>query len=341
MAEINHLEEALSTSVKFYASLTRSQAKGTSPIGQDKNGNDVFVDPGAVCFVSDSKGNSIFLNKRLFGDGAVSGGGSSGGGFTEVTLEDITVIELDGEPLKTLADYFEADGTLITQSFKVTGTKQNTQGQPETYTAFEINSTGAYVNGKQIASQEWVLNQISQAGLSEQAVEEIKSQIASLKEDVEDYTKNLVSRVYKYKGTVQNYQNLLNIADPEEGDVYNMVNAFGNPGDATYYPAGTNFACIKDNNTISWDALGGTADLSNYVTNVGASVLIGDALQSANSYTDGKISSINGQLTTLGNSIQAHSATIGQLQTSVSNNSYSIQQNTTNITNIANQLTWQ
>lgn len=62
--------------------------------------------------------------------------------------------------------------------------------------------------------------------------------------------------VYKYKGSVDSYSKL-----PSTGltawDVYNVVASYGS------YPAGTNWAWTG----TEWDALGGTVDLSNYVTN--------------------------------------------------------------------------
>jgi len=73
----------------------------------------VFVEPGAVCFVSDTTGNSIFLNNLLFGDGAIASGttggstGGSGGTIVELKLENLQVTSD-----KTLADYF--DGTTFT-----------------------------------------------------------------------------------------------------------------------------------------------------------------------------------------------------------------------------------
>ena len=82
----NNLEAAISTSVKFYASLTRNQAKGIDSIGTNPvNGEPTYVEPGAVCFVSDALGNSIFLNNRLFGDGAQSGGSGGGGGGDDMS----------------------------------------------------------------------------------------------------------------------------------------------------------------------------------------------------------------------------------------------------------------
>ena len=107
-----NLDNIYSTSVKFYSSLTRRQAKGLDPIGK-QDGKDIFIDsyPGAICFVSDAVGNSIFLNKLLFGDGASSG-------TVEVSLSSLpVVIDADGNVLKTLADYFNSVGAIISDIF--------------------------------------------------------------------------------------------------------------------------------------------------------------------------------------------------------------------------------
>ena len=63
-----------------------------------------------------------------------------------------------------------------------------------------------------------------------------------------------IGTVYRYKGSVKNYSDLPTNAD--NGDVYNVENAY------LQYPAGTNYAW----NGTTWDALGGSIDLSNYVT---------------------------------------------------------------------------
>ena len=91
----NNLEAAIQTSVKFYASLTRNQAKGVDAIGSDTNGDPIYVEPGAVCFVSDAAGNSIFLNTRLFGDGAIAGGGK-GLDLGDIAKSVISVIGMAG-----------------------------------------------------------------------------------------------------------------------------------------------------------------------------------------------------------------------------------------------------
>lgn len=79
--------------------------------------------------------------------------------------------------------------------------------------------------------------------------------------DVDTKITNAITAAYKYQGSVNNYDDL-----PESGKttgyVYNVVQAVGTPGTADYTPAGTNYAW----NGTTWDALGGTVDLSTYAT---------------------------------------------------------------------------
>src|SRR5574344_353408 len=63
-----------------------------------------------------------------------------------------------------------------------------------------------------------------------------------------------ISTVYRYKGSVATYADLP--ATGNVGDVYNVVAAYGT------IPAGTNYAW----NGTTWDALGGSVDLSGYLT---------------------------------------------------------------------------
>lgn len=77
--------------------------------------------------------------------------------------------------------------------------------------------------------------------------------------DLVDTHIQALQRAYVYGGTVDNYSDLPTSAEESPltvGIVYNVVNANGN------IPAGTNYAW----NGESWDALGGTVDLSNYAT---------------------------------------------------------------------------
>lgn len=64
-----------------------------------------------------------------------------------------------------------------------------------------------------------------------------------------------LSSALKYKGSIENYSDLPKTGQ-QIGDTWNVVNAYGNAH------AGTNWAW----NGITWDPLGGTVDLTNYVT---------------------------------------------------------------------------
>ena len=63
-----------------------------------------------------------------------------------------------------------------------------------------------------------------------------------------------ISSVYKVKGSVTSYADLVAISAKTTGDVYNVVQASGTT------PAGTNYVW----NGSVWDPLGGTVDLSSY-----------------------------------------------------------------------------
>lgn len=68
--------------------------------------------------------------------------------------------------------------------------------------------------------------------------------------------KALLTNVYTYKGSKATYEELPSTGNVT-GDVWNVVAAHGN------IPAGTNYAW--DGN--QWDSLGGSVDLSTYITN--------------------------------------------------------------------------
>ena len=69
----------------------------------------------------------------------------------------------------------------------------------------------------------------------------------------QDALASAIGSVYRYKNSVTNYSDLPSSGNTV-GDVYNVVNAYGN------VPAGTNWAW----NGSAWDALAGTVDLSPY-----------------------------------------------------------------------------
>ena len=71
-----------------------------------------------------------------------------------------------------------------------------------------------------------------------------------------------ISNVYKFKGSVNTYDDLSSITTKENGDVYNVISGNGTT------PPGTNYAYVEASGTTPshWDALGGSIDLSIYVT---------------------------------------------------------------------------
>ena len=94
---------------------------------------------------------------------------------------------------------------------------------------------------------------------------------AQLKSAIDGVT-DAVSRVYKYKGSVQNYASLPS-SDVNNGDVYDVQAE--TTIDTTVYPAGTNFAAVVDDNTgtITWDPLGG--DVADYARKSGTNSFTG------------------------------------------------------------------
>ncbi len=90
----------------------------------------------------------------------------------------------------------------------------------------------------------------------------------------EAYVDEKTSKVYRYKGTVDTFEELP--TSNEVGDVYNVVGTHGDN------PAGTNYAWDGE----AWDALGGSVDLSKYilasnVSEIGKTGNLADAIQDA------------------------------------------------------------
>lgn len=79
---------------------------------------------------------------------------------------------------------------------------------------------------------------------------------------------------YKVKGTETNISDVLSLTDAKVGDVWNVTNEFTLQGKK--YPAGTNVVCVTATSSSAhddrnWDALGGTVDLTPYLTKSDAS----------------------------------------------------------------------
>lgn len=85
---------------------------------------------------------------------------------------------------------------------------------------------------------------------------------------------NNLGYLYKVKGTKTNISDVLSLTNARVGDVWNVTNEFTLGGKK--YPAGTNVVCVtatssSDHNDDNWDALGGTVDLTPYLTKSDAS----------------------------------------------------------------------
>lgn len=133
-------------------------------------------------------------------------------------------------------------------------------GASSAYTDSQINAIKgtSYKEGTTLASLESNLG--TEKGRIDTILKDAPTDLKSFK-DVDTKITNAITAAYKYQGSVNNYDDL-----PESGKtigyVYNVVQAVGTPGAADYTPAGTNYAW----NGTTWDALGGTVDLSTYAT---------------------------------------------------------------------------
>lgn len=165
----------------------------------------------------------------------------------------------------------------------------------------------------------YVDGKISDAGSDIQSVSDrvhiLSGTVSAMSGELKTYIDNELSTVYTYKGSVADVAALGNIADPEVGDVYNVVAANGAPGEANYTPAGTNYAW--DGNT--WDALGGVVDLSNYTTTATTDALatrVSD-LESARDTASSRIDSLSGAVSAFSSSVVTNYATSANTEAAI------------------------
>lgn len=133
-------------------------------------------------------------------------------------------------------------------------------GASSAYTDSQINAIKgtSYKSGTTLASLESNLE--TEKGRIDAILNDAPDNLKSFK-DVDTKITNAITAAYKYQGSVDNYK-VLPDSGKTIGYVYNVVQAVGTPGTADYTPAGTNYAW----NGTTWDALGGTVDLSTYAT---------------------------------------------------------------------------
>lgn len=101
---------------------------------------------------------------------------------------------------------------------------------------------------------------------------------------------------YKVKGTKTNISDVLSLTDAKVGDVWNVTNEFTLGGKK--YPAGTNVVCVtntssSDHNDDNWDALGGTVDLTPYLTKSDASNTYAKKADVISYYSIGELTALN------------------------------------------------
>ena len=118
-----------------------------------------------------------------------------------------------------------------------------------------IAATTSSLGAVQLASDADVTNAVVGKVVDAKQLSEVKAKL---------------STVYKYVGTVASYDKLPSTG-VLNGDVYNVEAAYGD------FPAGTNWAAIvSEAGAISWDALGGSIDTSDFALKSKANTFSGD-----------------------------------------------------------------
>ena len=171
----------------------------------------------------------------------------------------------------------------------------------------------------------YVDEQISTAGSDIQSVSDrvdiLSGTVSAMSGELKTYIDNELSTVYTYKGSVADVAALQAIANPEVGDVYNVVAANGAPGEAGYTPAGTNYAWAEDENGENghWDALGGVVDLSNYTTTATTDALATRVtnLESARDTASSRIDSLSGAVSAFSSSVVTNYATSADTEAAI------------------------
>lgn len=190
---------------------------------------------------------------------------------------------------KTEVEKLKTDVITLSAYTKDEITKLNTAigniPEPITYTA----------DGKTI---EKTINANSEVVFSVKEIEQ--SKVNGLETKLEELG-NKVTKIYRPKGSVETFEALPSNA--EDGDVYNVVQSHEN------IPAGTNYAWVDINGKMAWDPLGGTVDLSAYITKED-SKRITDKLQE-------NVTENSNAITELTTAIGKTDASVGELKTTV------------------------
>lgn len=97
-------------------------------------------------------------------------------------------------------------------------------------------------------------------------------QVSTAKKELQAEVKTQISTAYKVKGS-KAFADLPALSEAEEGNVYNLTNAFTTTdsfveGKGKKYPAGSNVVCIEESEGVyKWDILAGFIDTDTFVKN--------------------------------------------------------------------------
>lgn len=136
----------------------------------------------------------------------------------------------------------------------------------------------------------------------------LETAVSGMSGNVVDYIDTRLVTVYKYKGSVTNVAGLPGNA--ENGDVYNVEEENGAPGETGYTPAGTNYAWVAPDPKVEgdeghWDPLGGSVDVSAFATTSALTVV-----ENRVGVLEAATGTLNTNLTTLSGSVSAFSASV-------------------------------
>ena len=171
---------------------------------------------------------------------------------------------ISGSNIKTINNNsILGSGNIVTPDTKVTSAENHyiptvaTSKAPSLNEEFPVNTINYDSRGHIVSVIKGTIPPEAVRGIYTQGQvytkEEIDSKIAS---------------VYKVKGTLSNANALTSLTNVSIGDVYNITS--GGTLNNTIFEPGSNFVAVKagaGNQENMWDKLGGTIDLSSYVTN--------------------------------------------------------------------------
>ena len=193
--------------------------------------------------ISTLSANSITVDRKLITATADTGTGV----VTGITLNPIDESSITGRTLTLNKSTDVKVNSATTSNSATTAHSAITAESAQTVPASVVTAAETQLSTGETQSQGNVISNIYVDGHK-----------ITVDKGVSVYTKSeidsKISSVYKVKGSVTSYADLVAISAKTTGDVYNVVQASGTT------PAGTNYVW----NGSVWDPLGGTVDLSSY-----------------------------------------------------------------------------